>query len=80
MACELDVELVVAEPDDKGALKLRRVHTLPLTEKHGQQERYAADIKSRIPGRYKYSLRILPKHAELPHRQDFAYVRWVALS
>ena len=80
LACELDVELVVAEPDDKGALKLRRVHTLPLTEKHGQQERYAADIKSRIPGRYKYSLRILPKHAELPHRQDFAYVRWVALS
>ena len=80
LACELDVELVVAEPDDKGVLKLRRVHTLPLTEKHGQQERYAADIKSRIPGRYKYSLRILPKHAELPHRQDFAYVRWVALS
>ena len=27
-------------------------------------------------GIYKYSFRMYPKNPDLPHRQDFAYVRW----
>ena len=37
------------------------------------------DIKFELkrPGTYDYGLRIFPKNKNLPHRQDFAYLRWI---
>jgi len=29
------------------------------------------------PGTHQYALRVLPKNPDLPHRMDFAYVRWI---
>lgn len=80
LTCELDVELVVAEQNETGKLVLVSTKPLSLVSVEGSAEQYALAVKAVNPGRYKYSLRILPKYAELPHRQDFAYVRWVALS
>jgi len=33
--------------------------------------------KFRNPGQFRYSFRIYPVNEELPHREDFAYVRWL---
>ncbi len=39
---------------------------------------YTYELKSALKeaGTYRYALRMYPRNAELPHRQDFAYVRW----
>lgn len=29
------------------------------------------------PGTHQYALRVFPKNPDLPHRMDFAYVRWI---
>ena len=29
------------------------------------------------PGSYNYGIRLYPKHPDLPHRQDFKYVKWL---
>ena len=38
---------------------------------------FQLESKAKNPGVYRYALRIYPKNPALPHRQDFAYVRWI---
>ena len=42
----------------------------------GSNVTYELDAELTKAGTYRYALRMFPKNAELPHRQDFAYVRW----
>jgi len=28
-------------------------------------------------GNFRYAFRMFPKNEDLPHRQDFCYVRWI---
>ena len=37
---------------------------------------FEADYKLKNAGIFKYAFRMYPKNPLLPHRQDFAYVRW----
>ena len=39
--------------------------------------RYEADIIPERTGMYQVATRIYPKNPALPHRQDFALVRWL---
>lgn len=80
LTCDLDVELVVAQETDKGDLKLVEVHPLELVQQNGSTRSYVRELSGLRPGHYKLALRILPMHELLPHRMDFAYVRWVALA
>ncbi|KPK88074.1 MAG: alpha-glucan phosphorylase [Bacteroides sp. SM23_62_1] len=38
---------------------------------------YSGAITPVKPGVFEYGIRIFPKHKDLPHRQDFALVKWV---
>ncbi|MCM1020719.1 MAG: alpha-glucan family phosphorylase [Muribaculum sp.] len=38
---------------------------------------YELSSKLRESGMFRYAYRLYPKNAELPHRQDFAFVRWI---
>ncbi|MDP4183561.1 MAG: alpha-glucan family phosphorylase [Bacteroidota bacterium] len=38
---------------------------------------YCHDLVLNDPGYYNYAIRIFARHPELPHRQDFRYVRWI---
>ncbi len=29
------------------------------------------------PGAFKMGIRVFPKHSQLPHRQDFSYLKWI---
>lgn len=80
LSCELDVELVVAEREKSNSVKLVGVEPLQLVSVEGREETYTLEIKPNFTGKYLYSLRIVPKYAELPHRQDFAYVRWIPIA
>ena len=79
LTADLDVELVDAREEANGALRFVAKTPLKLVERDGSREVYELRFKQARPGHYKRALRIVPTHPELPHRMDFALVRWVAL-
>lgn len=79
LSCDLEVELVDAREEADGKLRLVAKTPLRLVEKEGTKEVYELAFTQSRPGLYKRAIRIVPTHPELPHRMDFALVRWVAL-
>ena len=79
LTSDLEVELVDAREDAQGRLRFVAKTALTLVERNGSREVYELRFKQARPGHYKRALRILSSHPELPHRMDFALVRWVAL-
>ncbi len=39
---------------------------------------FSIDYSVNNAGSFKVCYRIYPEHEELPHRQDFAFVKWLA--
>ena len=75
---EIGVELVTREfdPDDKWISESLSQELIP--GKHGNGKViYTGEITPLKPGVFKYGLRIFPKNPDLPHRQDFALVKWI---
>lgn len=74
----LGVELVVASHNaEKNQLELDSVFDLDLVKTEGSKLHFLKKIKIRKTGNYKLALRMYPKNQDLPHRMDFAYVRWI---
>ncbi|MDE7180370.1 MAG: alpha-glucan family phosphorylase [Muribaculaceae bacterium] len=71
----LGVELV-AYTDKDGESKFLRREDLKVVNKDGNVYTYELNDTLHEAGIYRYAFRMYPKNAELPHRQDFAYVRW----
>ncbi|MGD9994901.1 MAG: alpha-glucan family phosphorylase [Salinivirgaceae bacterium] len=71
---DLGVELVFAL---QGGQKIIDIKELKLTKKVDSLAFYEINFELKKPGTYDYGLRIFPKNKELPHRQDFAYLRWI---
>jgi phosphorylase/glycogen(starch) synthase len=57
--------------------KIIDVKELKLSKKVDTLAFFDIGFELKKPGTYDYGLRIFPKHKELPHRQDFAFLRWV---
>ena len=43
----------------------------------GSKLTYRLEDTLKDAGVYRYAFRMYPNNPELPHRQDFAYVRWI---
>ncbi len=43
----------------------------------GNKARYELSYNSSNAGQFKYAFRMFPKHEDMPHRQDFCFVRWI---
>ena len=43
----------------------------------GSEVSYKLDLKLMDAGAFGYAIRMYPKHPELPHRQDFNYLKWI---
>lgn len=50
---------------------------LKVVSQNGSIVTYELDTKLTDAATYRYALRMYPKSDMLPHRQDFAYVRWL---
>jgi phosphorylase/glycogen(starch) synthase len=50
---------------------------LKLAKKVDSLAFFEIDFELKKPGTYDYGIRIFPKNTLLPHRQDFAYLRWI---
>lgn len=76
-SAEIGIELVITE--NEGSQQPRIVETVELKEVscEGNVCCYKHLLRPNHPGSFNYSFRMFPKNENLPHRQDFNYVRWI---
>ena len=72
----IGVEMVVMGTDQDGADKLYNVYPLELVKREGNLYTFRGSVKNDFAGSFKLAYRMFPKNADLPHRQDFCYVKW----
>ena len=76
-AKSIGVELIIAdqiEPDSQVRILDRM--DLNVTETDGSLVRYAVNSIPTFPGSFDVAIRVYPKNDLLPHRMDFALVKW----
>lgn len=74
----LGVELVTTSLDpERQEQKLRHIYEFKLVKEEGSKLYYELNVTPDEAGAIKMAFRVFPKNDELPHRQDFAYVRWI---
>ena len=74
---DIGVEMVVAQ-QIVGGQTVNVVRTVPLarTKTEGSLVTYSVDYQPEETGTYDVALRIYPSNPNLPHRMDFALVKW----
>jgi phosphorylase/glycogen(starch) synthase len=72
---DIGVELVIPNyPSEEGTYTYTR--ELELVSQENGHTTYRVDITPARPGIFEYGIRIYAKNEDLPHRQDFALVKW----
>ncbi|MDR0769066.1 MAG: alpha-glucan family phosphorylase, partial [Dysgonamonadaceae bacterium] len=73
---DLGVEVVrVPEPVSPG--EAVKIYKLNLDKTEGSKAYYTLELKASDVGSFKFGVRIYPDDSNLPHRMDFAYVKWI---
>ena len=72
------IELVVLDTDAKGHETVFATYPLEVVKREGNIFTFGAEIAPTNAGAFKIAFRMYPNHEELPHRMDFAYVKWFA--
>ena len=72
----IGLELVVTDSDIDNKLHLLKVQEFDLVEENGSILKFNLNYTHFRAGSLKTQIRMFPKNADLPHRQDFCYVRW----
>ena len=72
----IGLELVTTYTAQDGKQHVYSVEPFNVVKKEGNLYTFQAKHKLEIAGSFKVSYRMFPKNADLPHRQDFCYVRW----
>ena len=79
--CGLDdsigLELVLMKLDTTGTPYYYGVRPFEMTHRDGDMYTFECHIVPDNAGTYHSAVRMYPKNALLPHRQDFAYVKWL---
>ena len=65
--------------DKDGGEHIYSIEPLKMVGREGNNFTFEAKLAPQQAGEYKSAVRIYPKHKNLPHRQDFCYVKWVEL-
>jgi starch phosphorylase len=65
--------------DKNGEERVYNVEPLEVTGKEGNNYTFEATLCPQRFGVYKSAVRMYPKNKNLPHRQDFCYVKWLDL-
>lgn len=76
LGTKLGVELVVFSVEN-GESKFHNAFNIPAVKEDGNIVTYALKGKIEDAGVFKYAFRVYPNNPDIPHRQDFAYVRWI---
>ena len=70
------VECVTIAIDSEGKEHIHAIDTLNLVKKDNNLHTFECTPTVNNAGIFKVAYRMYPKHEDLPHRQDFCYVRW----
>ena len=70
------VECVTIATDSEGKEHIHAIDTLNLVKKENNIHTFECAATVNNAGFFKVAYRMYPKNADLPHRQDFCYVRW----
>ena len=73
----LGIELVATKLGKNNIDILYDVNELKLIKTEGSKLFFSIDYQLNKAGSFKYGFRMFPKNEDLPHRQDFCYVRWI---
>ena len=73
----IGVELVAVRTSTHNNDKLYEVEELQLVKAEGSRMRFETEYLLDYAGGLKFAFRMFPKNADLPHRMDFCYVRWI---
>ena len=72
----IGLELVTTVADQDGKQHIYSVEPFNVVKKESNLYTFQAKHKLENSGSFKVAYRMYPKNADLPHRQDFCYVRW----
>ena len=74
---DIGVELVMAKQIETGqGVKVVSTFELNVERVDGNNVHYSLDLVPEHTGSYDVALRVFPKNPKLPHRMDFALVKW----
>ena len=75
----IGLEKVNVVVDSNGQERIYSIEPLELVKREGNLYTFEANLGPRQAGEYRSAVRMYPKNGELPHRQDFCYVKWLEL-
>lgn len=74
----IGLELVTMKPEtDPSDYQIHRVFEFKQVGHEGNNYTFELEVEPDIAGTYRSCVRMFPKNANLPHRQDFCYVKWL---
>ncbi len=73
----IGLELVTVKTNKDGEDSIGAIRPFKVVKVEGNLYTFECDIQSAHAGSYKAAVRMFPKNDKLPHRQDFAYVKWL---
>lgn len=72
----IGVELVTVYKDEDGREHVSQVEPLQVVKREGNLYTFEGTHMIPTAGSFKVAYRMFPKNEDLPHRQDFCYVKW----
>ena len=73
----IGLEFVSIETNEAGEERIHAIHPFEVVAHAGNLYTFEAKFECASAGLFKTAVRMYPKNPELPHRQDFAYVKWL---
>jgi starch phosphorylase len=70
------VELVIYK-NENGEVKFEETVPFEVVAEEGDVLTFSLKQTIKDAGMFKYAFRVYPNNADLPHRQDFAYMKWI---
>ena len=73
----IGLELVTIKNEPEEEISIHTVRPFKLIKQEGNLYTFECKFIPDHAGPYKCCVRMFPKNDKLPHRQDFAYVKWL---
>ena len=75
----IGLEKVNIYTNKEGDESVYSIEPLKMVKQEGNNFTFEATLSPQQAGAYKSAVRMYPKNKNLPHRQDFSYVKWLEL-
>jgi starch phosphorylase len=79
LKADIGLELVKLFIDPATNKEVINVYPINQVKTEGTRVYFKSQIKASQAGNFKFGLRLYPSNIDLPHRMDFAYVKWITI-